>query len=281
MLTRAMRRGLPLFLCTVLVVLLPETASAWGWKGHVVIAKIAARRLSPQARHAVTELLTGQTLADVANWADDIRAARPETAQWHFVDIPLSATSYVPARDCRPTPAGDCIVAATQRWLRVLADRRRSNASRAEALKFVVHLIGDMHQPLHCADNQDHGGNDIDVTFFGERVNPFTQKPWNLHAVWDAGLIERASLGATAYAKHLVAMLRSADVGALQSGTVVDWVLESHHAALEHAYASLPADRRIGTAYLHANLPAVDEQLARAGVRLAHVLNEALGAGTR
>ncbi len=281
MLTRAMRRSLSLFYAAALVALLPGTASAWGWKGHVVIAKIAARRLSPQARHAVTELLAGKTLADVANWADDIRRTRPETAQWHFVDIPLAVASYVPARDCRPTPAGDCIVAATQRWLHVLADRRRRHAARAEALKFVVHLLGDMHQPLHCSDNQDHGGNDVDVTFFGERVNPFTQKFWNLHAVWDTGLIERTHLSATAYTKRLAAMLASADVGALQEGTVVDWVLESHQAAIEHAYRGLPSSRQLGAAYEHANLPVVDEQLARAGVRLAHVLNEALGARVR
>ena len=254
----------------------PAPTLAWGWKVHVVIAKIAAKRLSPGARHAVTGLLRGQTLADIANWADDVRSTRPETGQWHFVDIPLPAASYDPARDCRPTPAGDCVIAATQRWLRVLADRRRSNASRVEALKFVVHLIGDVHQPLHCADNGDHGGNDVEVTFFAHSLNPFNQKPWNLHAVWDAGLIEHARLSVTAYTKRLAAGLASVDVRALQEGTLVDWALESHRAAVDHAYASVPASRRLGAAYFGANRPVVDDRLARAGVRLARVLNDAL-----
>lgn len=246
----------------------PAPAVAWGAIGHALIARVAAAHLTPQARARVRELLHGASLADVASWADDVRETREETARWHFVDIPLWRRAYDPHRDCRKTPYGDCAVAAIGRFARTLADPQAPPAARGEALKFLVHLIGDIHQPLHCATNHDGGGNDVLVTFFGE--------PANLHWVWDTGIIEHAGLREAAYAGALETWLRSENVAALQRGSVVDWVNESHRLAVEHAY-KIPADHRLGDAYFAANRPIVDRQLATAGVRLARVLNDALG----
>jgi nuclease S1 len=246
----------------------PAPAAAWGAVGHALIARVAAAYVTPEARTQVRELLHGASLADVASWADDIRERREETARWHFVDIPLWRRAYDPHWDCRKTPRGDCAVRAIGRFERTLADPQAPPATRAEALKFLVHLIGDIHQPLHCATNHDGGGNDVPVTFFGE--------PTNLHWVWDTGIIEHVGLRESAYLGVLDAWLQSEKVAALQRGSVVEWVNESHRLAVEHAY-KIPADHRLGDAYFVANRPIVDRQLATAGVRLARVLNDALG----
>ncbi len=272
----AMKRHLLAAVALCVAELPPCPALAWGRIGHLVIAGLAMRHLSPRARHAVAQLLPEQTLVDVANWADDVRSARPETEHWHFVDIPLARSRYDAVRDCRPTPHGDCVIAATQRFQRVLADASRTQSERAEALRFLVHFVGDAHQPLHCADRDDGGGNDVEVTFFDQQVNPHLRKRWNLHAVWDAGLIERTELSPTRYIKRLQSALRSADLADLERGSVVDWVLEAHRAAAEHVYKTLPANKRLGAAYFNENLPVVDDLLAKAGVRLARLLNDTL-----
>ena len=153
------------------LLLLPSLAFAWGPEGHAIIAQIAEDRLAPAARQQVDQLLDGDSLAVVASWADEIRIHRPDTAQWHFVDIPKNANDYDPARDCRPTPRGDCIIAAIDRELAILRDASADKDKRAEALKFIVHFVGDLHQPLHCADDHDRGGNDVTVKFFRRTTN--------------------------------------------------------------------------------------------------------------
>ncbi len=249
-----------------LAILTPAAAHGWGPVAHRIVARLAASRLSPAARRETARLLDGRTLADVSFWADEIRNDRPETYRWHFVDIPRRARTYRPARDCRPTPRGDCIVAAVERQRAVLADRTAGLRRRTEALKFLVHLIGDLHQPLHCADDHDGGGNDVAVVFLG--------RPDNLHAVWDSGLLAASRVGETARLRRLAAWIHGREA-ALGAGTVVDWALASHRAAVVHAYV-LPPDHRLGPAYVAANLPVVDHQLALAAVRLARLLNEAL-----
>jgi hypothetical protein len=255
----ALRRVLAGLACAGVVT---ATGSAWGTTGHQIIAELAQRRLSAAARAQVTTLLHGATLASVASWADDVRSSRPETARWHFVDIPREASRYDAARDCAPEAQGDCVIAAIERFRQVLADRRRPESERAEALKFLVHFVGDLHQPLHSIDDHDRGGNGVPVTLFGQ--------PTNLHAVWDSGLIAHTGLGVAEY----VARLEASDVDA--SGTPISWAEEAHRAAVDHAYV-IPADRRLDEPYYDANRPVVDLQLARGGARLARLLNETLG----
>jgi nuclease S1 len=247
-------------------------AHAWGGTGHKVIAKVAEARLSARARSEVRWLLRsghmGRSLPAISSWADWIRDRRPETKRWHYVDIPRRATSYVPSRDCKQTPEGDCVVAATERWIAVLSDAKRSRAARREALAFVVHFVGDLHQPLHCADDHDHGGNEVEVRFFAW--------PSNLHRVWDSALIDHTGLDVDTYARRLGEWLARQDTARLQAGGPADWAIESHDVAVAHVYP-LPADHRIGEAYYQANRPVLDAQLAKAGLRLAAVLEQALG----
>ena len=241
-------------------------ARAWGPAAHRIIARVAADRLDPAAERGVAALLGDRSLADIAVWADDVRDARPDTSRWHYVDIPVGRHEYRPARDCRSERHGDCAIAAIARFRAVLADRRAGTRTRREALEFLVHLVGDIHQPLHCADDGDRGGNEVDVFLL--------RRPTNLHAVWDSGLVAAAHLSEDAYVRRLDEWLAHADVPHLSGGTVADWALECHDVAVEHAYV-LPANRRLGAAYVRDNAPVVDRQLALAALRLARVLNEA------
>jgi hypothetical protein len=250
-------------------------ALAWGDKAHQVVAVIAESRLTPDAQDAVRSLIGPSTLRDVAMWADQIRSRRPETKRWHYVNIPLDRAEYIPAKDCAKPRPGDCVVGAITRFERVLADRDRPRHERAEALRFVTHFVADLHQPLHCADNRDAGGNDVTVVFFGEVLHAGGRVPWNLHAVWDSGLIERRGLSVSKYAQRLNRHLARQSIDALAAGSVVDWALQSHQAATDTAYA-LPPDRVLGDEYADMALPVIDDMLAKAGVRLAKVLNEAL-----
>jgi S1/P1 Nuclease len=244
----------------------PARARAWGPVAHRIVADVAAARLSPAAGRETRRLLRGQTLADVSFWADDIREHRPDTARWHYVDIPRDGEDYRPKRDCRLTPRGDCVIAAIARFRAQLVDPRAGTSERAEALRFLVHLIGDLHQPLHCADDHDRGGNDVAVFLLGQ--------PTTLHAVWDAGLIHASDLSEARWVRQLETWLDGRDVARLAAGSVIDWALESHRAAVEHAY-DIPSNGQLGRAYVETTRPVLEHQLAAAGVRLARVLNEA------
>jgi hypothetical protein len=245
-----------------------QHAAAWGVGGHSVIAEIAQRRLSPEVQRTIRDLLGGDvSLASVAAWADHVALLFPNTANWHFVNIPYDATGYDAERDCRQTVKGDCIINAIARAQAGLIDRSASTASRAEALKFLVHLIGDVHQPLHTIDRHDEGGNQFTVTFFG--------KPMSLHAVWDFGLIEKYSFDWGEYVERIENGLLGKPVQALQAGTPVDWAWEAHMVAVDVAYV-VPEDLKLGDAYYQRVLPVIDRQLALAGIRLTRLLNEAL-----
>jgi hypothetical protein len=259
------RRAGAAFALTLLAV---SSALGWGREGHRVVATIAERHLTARAREHVRQILgTDGSMAALSTWADEIRPSRPQTAPWHYIDIPLNASAIDPASDC---PNGDCVIAAITRFVAVLRDNASSANARNEALKFVVHFVADLHQPLHCADNHDRGGNDVHVTFFGENAN--------LHSVWDTLLIERIDPNTENYAKRLDAALADSDKSTFERGTVEDWVLESHAVAQKVAYGALPPGQTLdlGSDYFQAAAPAVDLQLQKAGIRLASILDDTL-----
>ena len=239
----------------------------WGADGHRIIAEIALARLSPAVAGETRRLLGGQIISDVASWADAERSRFPATGPWHYVDIQLTDSSYVPSRDC----ASDmCVIGAVAAQVAILADRTRPDTARASALKFVVHFIGDLHQPLHGGEHHDKGGNDVKVTFNG--------KATNLHALWDSGLL--LSFGQTDV--ELVRQLtdeigRRTDIATLSDGTVVSWVMESHDIARDVVYHNLPNSLDITPAYAVAARQVIYERLLRGGVRLGATLERALG----
>lgn len=249
----------------------PSFALAWGQIGHRVVGMIAAQHLTPKARQEINKLLQpGETLASISTYADEIRNSRPDTRRLHFVNIPLMATSYMPSRDCRSSDEGDCIIAALERFRLELANAKETRERRVFALKFIVHLVGDLHQPLHCGDNNDRGGNDVKVTWFGPN-----ERQQNLHGVWDYAIIEQGGRKEDAWFTKLSASISPEKTPALQQGTATSWALESLAAAKEHAYKISP-NHQLGQAYYNKALPVVEERLLKAGLRLARVLNEAL-----
>ena len=243
----------------------PSTAVVWFGLGHRVVARIAERRLTPAVAAAVRELSGGQDIRDAALWADQVRGQRRDTSPLHYVNIPLSATAYDSATQC---PGGRCIIAAIAEERRTLADGRSSTVERSEALRFLIHFLGDLHQPLHVSDNGDRGGNDTQVQFF--------DRGSNLHKVWDGELIVAAGLGdEEEYVAQLDAMMATLDLPGFERGTVVDWAMEGHAIAARSAYV-IPRNRQLGMSYMAASMPLVDTAIIKAGVRLAVVLNEAL-----
>lgn len=263
-----------------LLVFVTGQLPAWGVQGHVIVARLAESRLTSTARKNIRLLLGNDGLAAVAVWADDVRKDRNETFGWHFVDIPKDADTFSSPRDCfRPqdkSPAApsdhhNCIVDRIDLFRQTLADPTASRNDRVEALKFLVHFVGDIHQPLHDVD-EARGGNDIKVAAFGsDKCGDYL---CNLHGVWDYSLIEHAGYSEADYVRHLNRLIKENRLLERRGGRPEDWANESHLLArqvlAEHAAA-------VDQAYYHANIILVDQQLALAGLRLAALLNDTLG----
>ena len=257
-------------------------ARAWGPEGHSIVAEIAQQRLTPPAAAAVENLLgRGRSLASVASWADDVREEEPGTAQWHFVDIPVDADTYDPATECKASDGGDCIVAELNR-LRTDLRCASGDAARLRALKFAVHFLGDIHQPLHTVDDK-RGGNDIPVAVYlhGLACSQACKipQPSNFHAVWDVDLIHAAVWDWGSYVDRLErGWLKSPDAQAdgIDGGTPAEWAVETHKIA-QTVWRLLPDNHVIDDDYFHKVLPKLDRQLGVAGLRLARFLNDAYG----
>jgi hypothetical protein len=253
----------------------------FGAQGHHVIARIAWALMTPAAQDRAAALLDGRQDVFVASstWADEVRSARPETYNWHFVDIPVGQTRYDAARDCPETERGDCVVAELARARAEVADAGRPRDRRADSLKFLIHFVGDVHQPLHAIDNHDRGGNDVKVAALRGEAGRAT----NLHSVWDTGLLNLSTETEAARAERLLADLKARPP--VVSLDAAAWAEQSHDIAERLAYsypgfsrAGPPADTiALDEPYRARALAAIDRQLALAGSRLASVLNVALG----
>src|SRR5436309_9244760 len=176
--------------CFLLLVFTSSQLLAWGPKGHQIVGDIAKAHLTDTARRNIQQLLGNDDLASVANWADDVKAKRPESFGWHFVDIPKDSSGFSQPRDCyqpddkHPYTKEDhhnCVVDRIAMFKQVLANQSASREDRVEALKFIVHFVGDLHQPLH-AIAEARGGNDIHVVEFGSAQ--CGSRPCNFHYVW-------------------------------------------------------------------------------------------------
>lgn len=295
----------------------PVTAHAWGCKGHQTVALLAEKHLTPQAKQFVLKILsenpidpklnrycggaTRDLLADAATWADDVRSER-KNGPWHYIDIPRG-TQHGPLE---PFCGKDgCVTRAISEQLAILKDKNADGAKRADALRYVIHFVGDLHQPLHTVTNADEGGNCVPVKYF--RRNPrehnhsFTP---NLHSLWDTAIPERDAEGAdpAEYADTLDGLFAGEAEGWQEAGVhVEDWVWEGFALAETTVYGNLTPkiavepniavtscadDNNIAERLLQQKLVAgetyqekagvvVEKRLVEAGIRLAMILNEA------
>ncbi len=275
-----------LFVLAWPLLLVPQPASAWGPEGHVIVARIADLNLNDAARAQVKALLDGRSMANTrnANWADYIKRSAqyrdkyPNSSAYHYVDIPVDTSKYEPEKLCKD---GACIIDSIERFRKVLADPKADETDRKEALLFLIHLVGDLHQPLHCAERKgDRGGNLYPVRYLGN-----AEKNLNLHKVWDMHLV-RDHLGDLEpwdRAGRLNEDIKKEEREAWRKGTVEDWALESHNLAKDVVYKDVPEDKRdasppvdLDEKYMERARPVVAEQLKKGGIRLARILNEAL-----
>lgn len=261
--------GLSRFLLTLSLLVCTEPARAWSEPAHRAIGVIAERLLTKDAAKKAHELLAldnSPSLGDVAGWADLQRAARPDTTSWHGVAIPYEAERFDAARDC---PGDICLIPQLDRMWRLLASDRAAPAQRAEALKWVVHLVGDLHQPLDVTDRRDGFGSGVKVRFFGV--------PTSLHAVWEGAIIARMGTR-DPLAERLSAAIRPDEIKAWSTGDLVAWAEEAHALGQSVAYGRLTPGLDLGQSYQAAAAPVVELQIKRAGVRLAVLLNSAFDA---
>lgn len=270
---------------TLVAVVGAADVEAWSAQGHRLVGLLATLRLTATAQANVQWLLAPESLADVSSWADRYLEGNYQTYYWHFLNIPPDATSYDRDRDCprQPTVAAgspldawrDCAVDRILYNRQRLADRSLDRADRAIALKFLVHLVGDLHQPFHAL-GVERGGNGIPVSVFGSEncgVDPARAFPCNLHTVWDGALMAHRHLDDREYLAVLNDEIRRLRLDRRPNGTPADWAMESQrlaNAALVAPHAAIDEN------YYRRQLPVVDERLALAGLRLAAIVNDVL-----
>jgi S1/P1 Nuclease len=285
--------------CLALLCLSSRPASAWGDEGHEVIGLIAEHYLQPAVRARALELLrhddTGlveRDLAHEATWADKFRDSDRDTGKrryfgtrdWHFIDleiagIDVSGACYgrhpLPAAvPASAGPAEDCIIDKLDQFYVELKNPDTPEEERRVALQFLLHLVGDVHQPLHASDDHDQGGNRKLASGPNIGFN-------NLHHDWDTEFVARLGASDTDIARVLISRITAADRARWSSGTPLDWAVETYEVSKKHAYGLLPAVSegsryQLSEGYVDDATVVTAEQLSKAGVRLALMLNRAL-----
>jgi len=254
-------------LALALLAALPLRLWAWGVEGHRAIGIIAEHHLSEKARHEVIALLGNQTLALVSTQPDEMRYLPEfkETAPWHYVNTPLGLAhdAYLQAVQAQTTPNAYNVLLAK---IKEMKDPAKTREQRAEALIFVVHIVGDIHQPMHTGRAEDKGGNDIKMTYRG--------KDTNLHSLWDSGLLDYQGLTYTELGNQYSTL---PDVQRKQwqaNANPGDWLFESYTIA-SNLYDEAAKNPNPDYRYYPAHADIVKQRIQQAGVRLAAVLNEA------
>jgi hypothetical protein len=213
---------------------------------------------------------SGASFAESCLWADRVRSTtHRETSAYHYINVPAGAAGPNLARDCGD-PARRCAPWAIHHYARILAEPAAGPLARAEALKFLTHFIGDIHQPLHAGRPEDLGGNDIRVDFFGARST--RGDSLNLHSVWDSAILDRGGLAWPDSVTALSVEITTEDAAAWETPDIMAWVNESYRTS-EHLAYRLPRPGSIDADYFERGLAASRIAIKRAAVRLAWVLN--------
>lgn len=259
-------------LITFALLAVPHAAFAWGEQGHRVIARIAAERLTDRARAGVEELLGGpaeDTMAAAATWADEIKRERQNTRPWHYIDLPVENPAYS-AEYC---PNDACVVRQIELEIKTLSYKPAVlKPLRVDAVKFLIHFVGDEHMPLHCGSAEDRGGNDIKVILAGRETN--------MHAVWDDDVVRHFNADTVPLARDLAGKITPKNAAAWTTGDARAWCVEAAKVSKTAIYDTLPdtglawwSPLVLPENYLNTASPVAAQQLQKAGVRLAEVLN--------
>jgi hypothetical protein len=249
-----------LWIITIPVVLL---LASWGRTGHSTIGRIAEAHLTPQAKQSVNALLGGQSLADVASWADDNRDR--STASWHFINVE-PGLSYEDFK--QQVAAKQDVYTALQQQEVLLADAKASPSARATALKYIVHFVGDMHQPMHVSRAEDKGGNTIQVRYEGRGTN--------LHSLWDTKMLEHAGLSDVQLAQQFD-KATPGEIRKWQSDPQMIWAWESYQISSQlYREMGEVQDRTVDDGYYQSHIGIVAQRVEKAGIRLAGLLNKLL-----
>ncbi|MGJ5641576.1 S1/P1 nuclease [Formosa sp. S-31] len=249
------------FLMTFSIQANVKPSPEWGPTGHRVVGKIADSYLKGSTKRAIKKLLKNHTLAFVSTYADEIKADKryAEFYAWHYVNMEADQTYEASTKN----PEGD-IVTGINHCIAVIQDKTATDADKAFYLKLLIHLIGDIHQPMHAGLADDKGGNDIKVKWMGKNTN--------LHRVWDSDMINSFDMAYTELALNADALSKE-QIKSIESGSVVDWVNESHTLAMS-LYKDVKNEDNLGYRYSYDHFKTVRTQLQKGGIRLAKVLND-------
>jgi len=232
----------------------------WGPTGHRTVGKIAEKHLSKRAQKMINKILKGKSLAFVSTFGDEIKSDKKYSTfyTWHYINMSLGANYG----DEKINPKGD-LVTGINTCIAVLKNDNSTEEDKVFYLKLLVHLVGDLHQPLHIGRKEDKGGNTIQVEWFG--------KGTNLHRVWDENMIEQWNMSYLELANN-ADCLSKAQVKAIEQGTVIDWVNEIHKLS-KVVYASAKTGENLRYRYSYDHFSTVRTQLQKSGIRLAKILN--------
>ena len=236
----------------------------WGSTGHRTIGEIAEKHLSSKAKKQINLLLNHQGLAITSTYGDDIKSddRYDKYYSWHYVNFPFDK-KY---EESKKNKGGD-IVMGIEHCIKILKDPLAKKDDKVFYLKFLIHLIGDLHQPLHVGRSQDKGGNDIKLLWHYKKTN--------LHRVWDSDMIEFYNMSYTELASN-TEQLSKAQIKNIESGSILDWTYESQ-ALAKKVYASAKMDDKLSYRYSYDHFPLVRSQLQKSGIRLAKILNDIFG----
>lgn len=238
---------------------------SWGFKGHQAVATIAENHLTPQAKAAVKDLLGSQSLSDVATWADEVRnePTFKETAGWHFVDLPLGLTFEEFGKEVR-AQGEDNVYGAMMKMRSILTSNTASKTQKVEALKFLVHFVGDAHQPMHVSRKEDKGGNTIQVRFDNQGTN--------LHSLWDSKLIDHQGLSVLEMSKQYD-KATPAEIKQWQADQPMKWLWESYQITTK-LYAEIEKNNSLDEDYYKTHIGMIQQRIDQGGIRLAGILND-------
>lgn len=248
-------------ICVIIIIVsFPLVGFSWGATGHRVVGQVAMNHMSKKANKNVLAVLGTEDVAMVANWMDFIKSESDKRYMnaWHYCSIPDTG-HYEGAPE-----EGD-VNKMIQQFIEELKTKKYS-VDEQFALKSLIHLVGDVHQPLHVGNGTDRGGNDVKLKFFYDKSN--------LHRVWDSGMIDKQQLSYTEYAKW-IDVTKTDEVANWQSATVMNWMEES--VSYRKSIYDIPEDKNLSYAYVHDHIHQVNKRLLQAGVRLAGILNEIYG----